>query len=63
MDIVVDSIISRIYHLIMRAWQVVRDILCNDAPEGFMPEEVEYDSCTDTKDVLSYAWRSLKESM
>ena len=44
-----------------KLWQCVRDVLCNDSPEGYFPEH-DGDVDIDTKDVLSYAWRALKES-
>ena len=43
-------------------WSRVRPILCNDAPEGFVFEEVEEDATFGTKDILSWAWRALKEA-
>ena len=42
-------------------WSTVKDILCNDFPEGHLPEN-EDGLDIDTKDVLSYSWRALKES-
>lgn len=44
------------------SWDCVRSLLCNDAPEGFLPEDIEEDVNIDTQDLLSYAWRALKES-
>ncbi|KAF2220167.1 putative death-receptor fusion protein-domain-containing protein [Elsinoe ampelina] len=44
-------------------WQSVYPVLCNDAPEGYLPAEIEDgDLDVDTKDVLSFAWRALKEA-
>lgn len=43
-------------------WHCVRGILCNDAPEGHIPDELDEDVELDTKDVLSYSWRALKEA-
>ncbi|KAF4553253.1 putative death-receptor fusion protein [Elsinoe fawcettii] len=44
-------------------WKCVRPVLCNDAPEGYMPAEVEEaDLDLDTKDILSFSWRALKEA-
>lgn len=40
----------------------VQNLLCNDAPEGYMPEDMEEAVDVTTKDILSYAWRALKES-
>ncbi|KAF1812658.1 hypothetical protein P152DRAFT_482135 [Eremomyces bilateralis CBS 781.70] len=38
----------------------VSDVVCNDAPEGHLPDSVE--ESLDTKDVLSFSWRAIKES-
>ncbi|KAK5111618.1 hypothetical protein LTR85_011796 [Meristemomyces frigidus] len=44
-------------------WEVVKPILCNDAPEGYLPEGlVEKAPDVTTKDTLSYCWRALKEA-
>jgi hypothetical protein len=43
-------------------WSCVQDTLCDDAPEGYVPDEMEEDSNVTTKDILSYSWRALKES-
>ncbi|KAF2864755.1 HEAT repeat protein-like protein [Massariosphaeria phaeospora] len=43
-------------------WSSIRDILCADAPEGHVPEEIEDEGSLDTKEVLSYSWRALKEA-
>lgn len=45
-----------------RVWVCVRDVLCNDAPEGYVPDEAAEDENITTKDILSYSWRALKES-
>ncbi|KAF2638484.1 hypothetical protein P280DRAFT_551128 [Massarina eburnea CBS 473.64] len=42
-------------------WICVANTLCADAPEGHVPEELEEESL-DTKEVLSYSWRGLKEA-
>ncbi|GAB7339803.1 hypothetical protein MBLNU457_6351t1 [Dothideomycetes sp. NU457] len=56
-------IFKRLHNGMERAWKDVHHILCNDAPEGFMPEDLEDDEATlTTKDVLSYSWRALKET-
>ncbi|KAE9992852.1 hypothetical protein EG327_007479 [Venturia inaequalis] len=48
---------------LQRVWTCVRNILCNDAPEGHVPDDttVEDENMT-TKDILSYSWRALKEA-
>ncbi|KAH7412798.1 putative death-receptor fusion protein-domain-containing protein [Cadophora sp. MPI-SDFR-AT-0126] len=45
-----------------RVWQAVKDILCNDSPEGYLPEELDELEDVDTKDVLSYSFRAVHES-
>ena len=44
-------------------WNVVKDVLCLDSPEGHVPtdtEEEEFD--LGIKDALSFSWRALKEA-
>lgn len=43
-------------------WNVVKDILSADAPEGHVPEDMEEEMSLDTKEILSYSWRGLKEA-
>ena len=43
-------------------WDVVKPTLCNDAPEGYLPEGMEEAAAVSTKDTLSYCWRALKEA-
>jgi len=43
-------------------WLCVKDVLCADAPEGHVPKDLEEDDSPDTKEILSYAWRGLKEA-
>jgi len=57
-----EKIFSRLELTLLHTWRSVRHLLCNDAPEGFMPEEMEDEANLTTRDVLSYAWRGLKES-
>ncbi|KAK2595751.1 hypothetical protein QQS21_006577 [Conoideocrella luteorostrata] len=45
-----------------RAWTAVRDILCDDSPEGLLPQELEDVGGLDTKDLLSYSFRAIHES-
>ena len=52
---------QRIIIACTRLWRCVHDVLCNDSLEGYLPEHDE-DTDVDTKDVLSFAWRALKES-
>ncbi|ORY63566.1 putative death-receptor fusion protein-domain-containing protein [Pseudomassariella vexata] len=46
----------------IRIWQMVRHVLCDDSPEGHLPEELEEVDGLDTKDVLSYSFRAIHES-
>ena len=43
-------------------WNIVRNILSADAPEGHVPEDMEEEISLDTKEILSYSWRGLKEA-
>ncbi|KAF2201139.1 HEAT repeat protein-like protein [Delitschia confertaspora ATCC 74209] len=43
-------------------WLCVQHVLCNDAPEGYVPEELEEEVSITTKEILSYSWRGLKEA-
>lgn len=45
-----------------RIWNAVKDILCNDSPEGHLPSDIDEVDTIDTKDVLSYSFRSIHES-
>ena len=47
---------------IQTVWTTVRLVLCDDAPEGNVPDELESAMQLDTKDILSYSWRALKEA-
>lgn len=40
----------------------MKDVLCNDSPEGHLPEDLEDVNSIDTKDVLSYSFRAIHES-
>jgi len=52
-----------VYRLLLDVWEGVKTALCNDAPEGYVPEDVEeVDEVATTKDILSYSWRALKEA-
>ncbi|KAF2803660.1 uncharacterized protein BDZ99DRAFT_546992 [Mytilinidion resinicola] len=53
---------SRLYMAFHDVWNCVQNVLCNDAPEGHVPDDMEADSQTTTKDILSYSWRALKEA-
>ncbi|KAJ8058763.1 hypothetical protein OCU04_011752 [Sclerotinia nivalis] len=53
---------SRIIASCSSIWDAVKDILCNDSPEGHIPEDVDDIESIDTKDVLSYSFRAIHES-
>lgn len=52
---------DRMIEQVAAIWMVVKPILCNDAPEGYTPEDLE-ESSESTKETLSYCWRALKEA-
>jgi hypothetical protein len=37
-------------------------VLCNDSPEGHLPQDLDEIDVVDTKDVLSYSFRAVHES-
>jgi hypothetical protein len=43
-------------------WECIQHILCTDAPEGHVPDEMDEEASLDTKEILSYSWRGLKEA-
>lgn len=43
-------------------WDCIQHILCTDAPEGHVPDEIDEEASLDTKEILSYSWRGLKEA-
>ncbi|KIW02506.1 uncharacterized protein PV09_06306 [Verruconis gallopava] len=53
---------GRLVKALGEVWNSVKDVLCNDAPEGYVPEDMEEDISIGTKDILSYCWRALKEA-
>jgi putative death-receptor fusion protein DUF2428 len=53
---------KRICRCCHRNWDTVKLILCDDSPEGHLPEEMEDIEGLDTKDLLSYSFRSTIES-
>ena len=56
-------LITKILDCCGDVWEVFKQILCVDSPEGFEIDESEdIDSGSGTKDSLSFAWRALKES-
>ncbi|KAK8237864.1 putative death-receptor fusion protein-domain-containing protein [Phyllosticta capitalensis] len=53
-----DHVLSSLHEI----WDCVRSTLCVDAPEGYVPEDMEEEPDLNTKDILSYSWRALKEA-
>jgi hypothetical protein len=45
-----------------KVWQAVERVLCDDSPEGHIPQDLEETDGLDTKDVLSYSFRAVHES-
>ncbi|KAK7414512.1 hypothetical protein QQX98_006623 [Neonectria punicea] len=45
-----------------RVWVAVRDILCDDSPEGHLPQDLEEVDGLDTRDILSYSFRAIHEA-
>lgn len=43
-------------------WNIVQHVLCDDSPEGHLPEELEEVKGLDTRDLLSYSFRAIHES-
>ncbi|KAK0389439.1 hypothetical protein NLU13_3014 [Sarocladium strictum] len=43
-------------------WTAVRDVLCDDSPEGHLPQDLDEVEGLDTKDLLSYCFRAVEES-
>lgn len=48
--------------LASRIWNAVKEVLCNDSPEGNLPNGIDEVDTIDTKDVLSYSFRAVHES-
>jgi hypothetical protein len=53
---------ERVSRILQRVWTVVKPTLCDDAPEGHVPEDMDDAPDISTKDILSYCWRALKEA-
>lgn len=48
--------------LCTRIWDAISHVLCDDSPEGRLPEELEEIEGLDTKGLLSYSFRAIHES-
>ncbi|KAJ4391644.1 hypothetical protein N0V93_005263 [Gnomoniopsis smithogilvyi] len=53
---------TRIIGACTRTWDTVSYVLCDDSPEGHLPEELEEIEGLDTKGLLSYSFRATHES-
>ncbi|KAI3338899.1 putative death-receptor fusion protein-domain-containing protein [Ustulina deusta] len=53
---------DRVISYCQRVWRAVQHILCDDSPEGHLPEELQQIEGLDTKDLLSYSFRAIHES-
>ena len=53
---------QQIWDICNRVWNVVKNTLCSDAPEGLELEESESGMLAGSKEALSFCWRALKES-
>ncbi|KAK3331951.1 putative death-receptor fusion protein-domain-containing protein [Cercophora scortea] len=58
----VRDIHRRVFACSERIWFAVKHVLCDDSPEGHLPEELEEVEGLDTKDLLSYSFRAIHES-
>lgn len=53
---------QRIVAACSRIWDTVSYVLCDDSPEGHLPEEMEEVEGLDTRGLLSYSFRAIHES-
>ncbi|KAI0105537.1 putative death-receptor fusion protein-domain-containing protein [Nemania sp. FL0031] len=60
--IILDKLQDRAILFCQRIWKAVQHILCDDSPEGHLPEELQLIEGLDTKDLLSYSFRAIHES-
>ncbi|KAI5928616.1 putative death-receptor fusion protein-domain-containing protein [Camillea tinctor] len=59
---ILDEFQDRAISCCQRVWDLVKHVLCDDSPEGHLPEEMEEVDGLDTKDLLSYSFRAIHES-
>ncbi|CRK30383.1 hypothetical protein BN1708_000914 [Verticillium longisporum] len=57
-----DHLQFRLVKACQRIWATVSYVLCDDSPEGHLPQELEDIEGLDTKDLLSYSFRAIHES-
>ncbi|KAI0971132.1 putative death-receptor fusion protein-domain-containing protein [Xylaria arbuscula] len=60
--VILDGFQDRVVSCCQRVWRAVQHILCDDSPEGHLPEELQQIEGLDTKDLLSYSFRAIHES-
>ena len=53
---------EKLFECCKRSWISVKDILCDDSPEGHLPQDLEEFDGLDTKGLLSYSFRAAHES-
>ncbi|KAK3391959.1 putative death-receptor fusion protein-domain-containing protein [Sordaria brevicollis] len=58
----IHQLYQRVFDCAKRIWLAVKHVLCDDSPEGHLPEEMEDIEGLDTKDLLSYSFRAVHES-
>ncbi|KAL1888739.1 hypothetical protein Sste5346_009365 [Sporothrix stenoceras] len=58
------AIQARIVQSCERIWHIVKHVLCDDSPEGHIPDDLEDQGVSnlDSKDLLSFSFRSINES-
>lgn len=58
----VDKVYLEIVNCCRRIWNVVRAVLCDDSPEGHLPDDLDEMEGLDTKNLLSYSFRAIDEA-
>lgn len=58
----VEKVYLEIVSCCRRIWNVVRGVLCDDSPEGHLPDDLDEMEGLDTKNLLSYSFRAIDES-
>ncbi|KAL8837449.1 MAG: hypothetical protein Q9170_002535 [Blastenia crenularia] len=56
------EVVCHLLEISSQVWEAAKGVLCADAPEGYVIHDKNEESKPDTKDLLSYCWRALKES-
>lgn len=55
--------VSTLLRLPSEIWESLGPVLCIDAPEGHVPDDMDdQDDQVDTKTIMSFAWRAVKEA-